>query len=139
MKNSISQAAIAALVLAAGAALAQSNMKPMPGDMGMEHMQGMSMEHMQGMEPKGAMSDSTKAYMQAMGGMHKGMDITYSGDADIDFARGMTPHHQGAIEMAKVELQFGKSPEMRKLAESIVKAQEDEIAEMKAWLSKNEK
>ena len=131
MKISTPQAAIAALVLVAGAAIAQSDMKPMSGDM--------SIEHMQGMEPKGVMSDSAKAYMLSMDKMHKDMDITYSGDADIDFARGMTPHHQGAIEMAKVELQYGKSPEMRKLAESIVKAQEDEIADMKAWLSKNEK
>ena len=69
--------------------------------------------------------------------MHKDMTIKYSGNADADFARGMIPHHQGAIDMAKVVLAHGKDPEIRKLAEEIIKAQETEIAWMKEWLKKN--
>jgi uncharacterized protein (DUF305 family) len=68
--------------------------------------------------------------------MHSAMDITFTGNADVDFIKGMIPHHQGAIDTAKVELAFGKDPEVKKLAESIIKAQEAEIAQMQAWLKK---
>jgi uncharacterized protein (DUF305 family) len=68
--------------------------------------------------------------------MHDAMDIEYTGDADADFVKGMIPHHQGAVDMAKIVLAFGKDPDVRKLAESIVKSQEDEIGWMKGWLDK---
>ena len=71
--------------------------------------------------------------------MHANMDIAYSGDADADFVRGMIPHHQGAIVMAKVVLAHGKDPEIRKLAESVVRDQEKEVAQMREWLRKNGK
>jgi uncharacterized protein (DUF305 family) len=69
--------------------------------------------------------------------MHQGMDIAFSGNADRDFIQGMIPHHQGAVDMAKIVLAFGKDPEVRKLAESIVKAQEEEIAWMNSWQQKS--
>jgi uncharacterized protein (DUF305 family) len=71
--------------------------------------------------------------------MHAAMMVPLTGDADVDFVKGMIPHHQGAIDMAKIELHYGKDPEIRKLAEGIIKAQESEIADMNAWLAKHRK
>lgn len=87
----------------------------------------------------GETSASTKAYEDANARMHEGMAIEYSGDADIDFVRGMIAHHQGAIDMAKVVIEHGKDAEIRTLAEEIIKAQESEIAMMKTWLEKHDK
>lgn len=84
-------------------------------------------------------SASTQAFEAANARMHEGMAIPFTGNADIDFARGMIPHHQGAIDMARIELEHGKDPELRALAEEIIKAQEGEIAFLKAWLAKNAK
>ncbi|MDE1993999.1 MAG: DUF305 domain-containing protein [Rhizobiaceae bacterium] len=99
-----------------------------------DDMSGMDMS-----KPMGDQGASSKAYNDAMGKMHKDMMITYSGDADADFVRGMIPHHQGAIDMAKIELKYGKDPELRQLAENVEKAQEQEIKEMNAWLKKHGK
>lgn len=80
-------------------------------------------------------SEASKALMAANDKMMKDMTITPSGDVDRDFVAMMIPHHQGAIDMAKIELQFGKDPEIRQLAQAVVAAQEKEIAEMTAWLA----
>src|SRR5262245_29389002 len=76
----------------------------------------------------------TSLMMQAMERMHKDMNIAPTGDPDRDFAAIMIPHHQGAIDMAKVELQFGKNPVLRRLAQGIIVEQLQEIEVMKREL-----
>ena len=79
---------------------------------------------------------STAEYMAGMERMHKDMHVTYTGDTDTDFARGMVPHHQGAVDMAEVVLKHGKDEEVRKLAEWILASQKQEIAWMKRWIER---
>ena len=59
-----------------------------------------------------------------------------TGDPDHDFAAMMIPHHQGAIDMAKAELLYGKNPVLRRLAQEIVVTQNSEITVMQRELQK---
>jgi uncharacterized protein (DUF305 family) len=83
-----------------------------------------------------ATAPSSAAFGEVNARMHRDMAIEYSGNADVDFVRGMIPHHQGAIDMARVVLEHGADPELKRLAEDIIQAQEKEIAFMRAWLEK---
>ena len=76
----------------------------------------------------------TSLMMQATERMHKDMNIVPTGDPDRDFAAMMIFHHQGAIDMAKVELQFGKNPVLRRLAQGIIVEQLQEIEVMQREL-----
>ena len=101
--------------------------------------QGASMPGMNmGSSPDAGSSGSTQAYKDADQKMMHGMQTpAYTGDADKDFVAHMISHHQGAIDMAEVELKYGKDPEMKRLARNIVTAQKEEIALMRRWQAKH--
>jgi uncharacterized protein (DUF305 family) len=87
--------------------------------------------------PAGDESAPSLAFRAVNDKMHRDMNILFTGKVDADFARAMLAHHQGAVDMAKIAVAFGEDPEIRKLAGEIIRAQESEIATMKAWLAKN--
>jgi len=80
----------------------------------------------------GGSADMKKSMMGGMDSMQK---MPMSGDADKDFAMMMKIHHQGAVDMAEMELAHGKSPVMKAMAKKIVAAQKKEIAEFDRWLA----
>jgi uncharacterized protein (DUF305 family) len=71
---------------------------------------------------------------RAMHQMHADMGIQSSGDPDRDFAALMIPHHQGAIDMAKAEIRYGRNELLRRLAQEIIVDQQQEIAAMRLAL-----
>jgi len=83
----------------------------------------------------GSPPDSFGAGMHAaMEAMDRGMRVRMSGDPDRDFLSMMIPHHQGAIDMARLVLVYGRDPHVRQLAEEIVAAQQAEIMAMRGRL-----
>ncbi|MCO4889799.1 DUF305 domain-containing protein [Cupriavidus sp. WGtm5] len=75
----------------------------------------------------------------AMGVMHHGMThAPTNGIPDHDFVAMMIPHHQGAIDMAKALLLYGKDPALRNLAQGIITEQQNEIRLMQAWLQRHQ-
>jgi hypothetical protein len=124
----------------------QGMMPMMMGMMGGHGMgQGGMMGHGQpaqghqghGQPSSASAAPSTRAFEEANAKMHRDMAISFTGNADVDFVRGMIPHHQGAIDMARVVLQHGTNEQTKKWANEIIAAQEREIAEMRDWLAKN--
>jgi YVTN family beta-propeller protein len=88
---------------------------------------------------KSSLPDFTQAYLAALEATHGPMmDGVMADDPDVAFVRGMIPHHQGAIDMARTVQQYGDDPQIRVWAERIIAAQEGEIAEMQAWLEAND-
>lgn len=139
--------AIAAALVAPAVVTAQQGPMQMPGMMQGHPMQGqmpgMMQGQMPGMHGQAAGTDagddgpSSRAYRAASDKMHAAMSIAWSGNADRDFARAMIPHHQGAIDMARAVIEYGSDPDIRTLAEEVIRAQEAEIAVLEAWLAEN--
>ncbi|MGJ7457834.1 CopM family metallochaperone [Halomonas sp. MA07-2] len=97
------------------------------GDHGQAHHGGEQADEL-------ADNPAVQAYREANDRMHEDMMVGFTGDADVDFARGMIPHHQGAIDMANIVLEHGEDEEIRQLAEDVIAAQEEEIAFLRDWL-----
>ena len=95
---------LALAVVAAGTAtLGHAEDKPMMDHSKMDHGS---------MAPGALESPAAKAFIAANAKMHKDMTMTFSGDADVDFIKGMAAHHQSTVDMAKMVLQYGKDPEV---------------------------
>lgn len=88
-------------------------------------------------ESAGGAQTAFEGYTDAMMSMHENMAMESTGNADADFVIGMIPHHQAAVDMAEIVLEHGSDPEIRKLAEEVISAQQKEIEVMEAWLKKN--
>jgi len=94
-----------------------------------------------GMDMKGSMMKGSGASMEMKDSMMKGMKgmdaMQMTGDADHDFAMMMKMHHQGAIDMAQIEIESGRDAKMKAMAKKIEEAQRKEIKEFDDWLAKH--
>lgn len=142
-RNVIILALTSVFALGAGGVWAQSGQSAMSG-MDKSSMKGMSPGSMKGMSPMqgmGSMKGMGSANMMAMREdmvamkkMSKGMMNAKGSTADITFARKMLAHHQGALDMATIELKHGSDAEAKRMAQQIIDEQTKGKAELEAWL-----
>jgi uncharacterized protein (DUF305 family) len=87
----------------------------------------------------GHQNHSSMPFQKAMDKMHKDMMIKPSGNIDVDFLKGMIPHHQGAIDMSEELIKKSKDAELKAFAQKMIDDQKAEIKMMQDWLKKREK
>ncbi len=88
-------------------------------------------------KPKPDTQAMQQAYAEGMDAMHTDIMLGIEDPVpDMAFARGILPHHIGAVEMAKIQLKYGTDEEMRKLAQDIIDAQQPEIERMQGWITR---
>ena len=126
-------AALAAMGMTIGAAQAQTT--PSAPMHPMEHAQG-AMHKGDDMKP-GHEQGSTEMDQAMHKGMQSMQEMKMSGDVDKDFAMMMKMHHQQALEMAKVEIDHGKSAQLKAMAKKMIKDQTKEIGQLDKWLKSN--
>lgn len=102
----------------------------------MQEMHGMMMGGGMAAQPKGDKGPSSQALNGIIAKMNQDMALPFSGNADTDFVKRMIAHHHAAVDMAKVELAFGKDEDVKKVAEDVIKSNEDDIDKMQEWLKK---
>ena len=90
-------------------------------------------------QPKGDTGPASQAFNGVNSRMHQGMDIVFSGNVDADYAKAMISVHQGAIDMARTAIAFGKDAELKKLAETTIRGEEAALAALQAWISRQPK
>lgn len=94
--------------------------------------------HPDSAKPKPNTQAMQAAYAKGMTTMHGDMSLGITDPVpDMAFARGMLPHHVGAVDMAMVQLKYGTDEEMRALAQQIIDAQQPEIELMQDWIALN--
>jgi uncharacterized protein (DUF305 family) len=110
-----------------------------PSMSGMTHsMAGMAMPALPPGSPAAAFHQQMDSVMVVMDKGMQQMGGVPPTDLDASFAAMMVPHHQGAVDMARLQLLYGKDPELRRLAQSIIAEQQIEIQQMTAWLRKHQ-
>jgi len=118
---------------------AASSISGMSHDMpGMMSMAGMHHASVPAGSPQAAFHQQMDSVMNLMDKGMQAMGGVSPADLDASFAAMMVPHHQGAVDMARLQLLYGKDPELRRLAQSIVAEQQIEIQQMNAWLHKHQ-
>ena len=141
MSTCLKIACLCALIAAGPAALAQTHTThtTAPTRTGMTHtMPAMNHTSLAPGLPAAAYHQQMDSVMTVMDRGMQQMGGVLPTDIDASFAAMMVPHHQGAVDMARLQLLYGKDPELRRLAQSIIAEQQVEIQQMNAWLRKHE-